>query len=412
MRQLCWQVWFVEWLAAEATRLLEEGFEAEEVCWHLQRFRADVQQLLTHEALDICDISDADFKTGVCHGLERTAGDAAFAVAQQLRREDTTGNWHFGSILVKRRVLNCAPQCQVLDGVFLQTTACSSNVVRKLLQNLQIGKLAIVVGKLGRLADESGSRSAASLHPKALNKLPTLGSSAEAKDVSFVHRVCTSLLELGVTVVVSAEMVEETVVRVCAEPYGVLVIPNVSMADVEFLARHFGCFLLNRLVDLSENSVSKLCAVVTEVKGFNAEGQGLMISPRDASGRVQLRGYHPTNPVCILCTAMASALCDTLESTFWSTLYRLRNMQTNRKLCIGGCVTEKAIRRRLDTKQLGRCASTFAEAIEELENIVERNLGFSARDGTCPVFDDTQGKEAAIARALGLIELCLFGTLL
>lgn len=104
---------------------------------------------MAQERIKLNSVSKEALYFGVCHGESATGYSAAIEVAELLHGNEPSGNWHFGSIVVKRLVLLGEPQCRMLDGVALQYSKDSAHVVRKVLQTWKPGKLALFIGRIG-----------------------------------------------------------------------------------------------------------------------------------------------------------------------------------------------------------------------------------------------------------------------
>ena len=255
-----------------------------------------------------------------------------------------------------------------------------------------------------------GSLEASKFEPNVETGLPTPGVGKE-KDYTFANALCQSLVNLAVSVVASSEKIEDNTLRFCADQYGILIIPQVPLADLEFLARQLGCYLLNGPACLTKHTVSETKVSVREVQSLGNLTEVLMVAPLTTTMETARRNCHPTPPLCVLCTGRAYPICETVEYTFWSTLYRLRNIYTAQQLYKGKCIPELVFMRRYASTNPDRCCSVFAEAIGELADIIQNNAEMHRTNDCREAFDDVQGKDAALSRAIGLVEVYIRGTL-
>lgn len=254
---------------------------------------------------------------------------------------------------------------------------------------------------------EMGSKSASKFKIDATSQMPTLCQSKTEKDAEYMNSVLRKLKSLRIVLVACSGQISSEIISNCQQLNNVVALPNIPLVHMEYLSRFFGCTIAADLNEMSIMDCSYLDAKLKLVESsvLNVDFFVNVQLQYDKKMPV-LPSCHPTKPYSLLISSRTNALCEEIETRFWSSLHRNRNIARLGRASHGGGRAEVELAEYLKKLHGPKpIIEGFRSVLVKYGKLVQRNTSISGKRRRH--YDDTYGKQQALLRAVGLCELIL-----
>mmetsp|Transcript_204 Transcript_204/g.325 ORF Transcript_204/g.325 Transcript_204/m.325 type:complete len:396 (+) Transcript_204:56-1243(+) len=352
------------------------------------------------------------------------------------------GDWQLGAVVVKT-FQSCREQtqCRVFDGAVVPIHQENQSLARLALKGATYGNFILVEGDINFSSIKSSFSKAKAFMPLTLSMGESRNFANELSNFKrqlkepsdFEDSVARHLQFHNVAVVMASGTIPFAIRHLCAQSYGILLLQNVALKDVETLSRVFSCPVLSDVLmllptaattnDSLNNYVSHDSAQIEIIEdGWNIYGiisesaksvDSMFVGIKVKDGPIKSCENLRLNqrPVTVMISSRTISLTAEIEKHFWSNLYRQRNAYKVGYIIPGKARTESYLAKTIidsDAAKTNILRACFADALKYYASIINRNadlLGETSCDND--IYDDVIGKSSALARAVGLVEMML-----